>query len=89
MSEDKQPMQAPGDAEAAREEGARGAGGETGGGESGGGAYPNPHEPGTGKPDDGVMGHGGQTEIAYYGPGHLGDRRVGPDDAEEAAERAG
>ena len=35
--------------------------GRAGGGDSGGGAYPNPH---TGKaPKDGVLGHGGQTEI--------------------------
>jgi len=40
--------------------------GRVGGGESSGGAYPNPH---TGKEpaDHGFMGHGGQTEIDYYG----------------------
>lgn len=65
----------PGDHQAAEEEGARGAAGSTGAGESGGGAYPNPHE-GGGKPDDGVMGHGGQTDIAYRGPEQLGEQKV-------------
>ena len=43
-------------------------------GESQGGAYPNPH---TGKEAgqsgiDGFMGHGGQSEMGYHGPGQLG-----------------
>lgn len=47
-----------------------------GGGDSGGGAYPNPH---TGKPPEGggFMGHGGQTDISYYGTGQLGEKKVG------------
>lgn len=45
-----------------------------------GGAYPNPHtgktERGEGGNLSGVMGHGGQSEIAYHGPGHItGDDR--------------
>ena len=52
--------------------------GRSGGGESGGGPYPNPHtgkEPG----NDGFMGHGGQTEMPYHGPGQLGN-----EDADDA-----
>ncbi|MEG3163412.1 hypothetical protein U1701_02280 [Sphingomonas sp. PB2P19] len=46
--------------------------GRKGGGESDGGAYPNPH---TGKKPEGggFMGHGGQTEMAYYGGGQAGE----------------
>lgn len=48
-------------------------GGSTGGGQAGGGAYPNPHTGKEGKGDrDGYMGHGGQTEQPYHGPGQLG-----------------
>ena len=49
--------------------------GRSGGGDSGGGAYPNPHtgkKPGNG----GFMGHGGQTEMPYYGAGQLGEKAV-------------
>ena len=43
-----------------------------GGGESQGGAYPNPHT-GKKKPEnDGLMGHGGQSEMGYHGTGQLG-----------------
>ena len=46
-------------------------------GESQGGAYPNPHGR---KPDeereDGPMGHGGQSEMAYHGTGRLGEDEV-------------
>ena len=50
--------------------------GRSGGGDSGGGAYPNPH---TGqKPrDEGFMGHGGQSDMAYYGKGQLGEDKIG------------
>jgi hypothetical protein len=50
--------------------------GAKGGGQSGGGAYPNPH---TGKEGEegGYMGHGGQTDMAYYGKGRLGGKKVG------------
>ena len=52
--------------------------GSSGGGQAGGGAYPNPH---TGKEGDsdreGFMGHGGQTEQPYHGPGQLGDDEEG------------
>lgn len=39
-----------------------------GAGESGGGGYPNPQTGKTPK-NDGFLGHGGQTEIDYSGPG--------------------
>lgn len=38
-------------------------------GESAGGAYPNPQD-GKDEKQDGVLGHGGQTEIDYSGPDH-------------------
>lgn len=53
------------------------------GGESAGGAYPNPHsgkeERGESGKDagGGFMGHGGQTEMNYHGPGQLGDEDGG------------
>ncbi|MDX3901256.1 MAG: hypothetical protein QHC40_12230 [Sphingobium sp.] len=51
------------------------------GGESGGAPYPNPHDGQTSENDFGsTLGHGGQTEIAYHGPGHLGEKKVGDDD---------
>ena len=70
---DKQPMQAmpDRDAEARGADGVGDAPAKRGGGESGGGAYPNPHT-GKGKQDDvggGLMGHGGQSHVAYSGPG--------------------
>lgn len=43
------------------------------GSESQGGAYPNPH---TGK-EGTDKGHGGQSEIAYHGPGQMGENKVG------------
>lgn len=56
-------------------------GGETPGGQSAGAAYPNPYR---GKKGDGqfgtFMGHGGQSEIAYHGPGHRGQRAVDDDE---------
>lgn len=56
-----------------------GMGGDSPGGESAGAPYPH----GDRKPqnDPGSrMGHGGQTEINYHGPGHLGKTKVGDDD---------
>ncbi len=46
------------------------------GGQSKGADYPNAND---GKdPEQGsVMGHGGQTEMGYHGPGQLGDQKVG------------
>lgn len=54
--------------------------GRTEGGESGGGAYPNPH---TGKKPTGggFFGHGGQTEMAYYGGGQAGEGGDAPNAA--------
>ena len=77
-------MQASGGDGAARGDGVKAPKGEDigGAGESGGGAYPNPHD-GGGKPDDGFMGHGGQSEIAYHGPGQLGEDKV--DDRDNSA----
>ena len=49
-------------------------------GESGGGAYPNPHTGTEGSKDNNdpgsFLGHGGQSGIAYHGPGKLGDEPV-------------
>lgn len=83
---DQKPTPVPGDAEAAEQEGARGASGRTGGGESGGGAYPNPHAVDEGH-SQGFMGHGGQSDIAYHGPGQLGDEQVDDGDAPNSATR--
>lgn len=45
--------------------------------ESQGGAYPNPHKGTEGKkPIDGIMGHGGQSEIDYHGTGQLGETDI-------------
>ena len=64
---DKQPMQADGAASAKADEPGPGKGGA---GESGGGAYPNPHAGQS--PKDGVLGHGGQTEIDQkFDPGEV------------------
>jgi hypothetical protein len=38
-------------------------------GQSGGGAYPNPHNRGDADGNDGFMGHGGQSNMRYYGGG--------------------
>jgi hypothetical protein len=56
-----------------------GGGKGAGGGESGGGSYANPH---TGKEpkSDGIMGHGGQTEIDYSGPANPNAPTRGEDD---------
>lgn len=49
------------------------AGGRTGGGESGGGAYVEPDLV-KGEPNEGILGsHGGQSNMAYYGPGDAED----------------
>lgn len=57
-----------------------------GSGESGGGPYPNPHK-GKKPGKDGYMGHGGQTEQAYYGGSQLGERSVGDDENANSATR--
>jgi hypothetical protein len=46
-------------------------------GQSGGGAYPNPHTGKKGGAQEGWMGHGGQTDMAYHGSGRLGDKETG------------
>ena len=85
--DEEESMQAPGDAAAAENEGMRGAGGSQGAGESGGGAYPSPYAGKT--PKDGSMGHGGQTEIGYHGPGQLGDEETAEGDQPNSATKAG
>ena len=50
--------------------------GRSGGGDSGGGAYPNPHS-GKKPENGGFFGHGGQTDMAYHGPGQLGEEEEG------------
>lgn len=60
--------------------GGKGSEKQAGAGESGGGAYPNPHtgtEGDASNNDPGsFLGHGGQSEIAWHGPGNLGDEAV-------------
>jgi hypothetical protein len=48
-------------------------------GESDGGPYPNPHtgKGGSKRGPDRFMGHGGQTEQAYYGGQQLGREQLG------------
>ncbi len=48
------------------------------GGESGGGAYPNEAARGG---ENGFMGHGGQSEQSYSGPGDDEDTKAGGDNA--------
>ena len=50
----------------------------SGGGESGGGAYVNDAAKGG---EGGFMGHGGQSEQAYSGPGDEDDKDAGGDNA--------
>lgn len=49
------------------------------GGESAGAPYPHGHRKTDNDPGS-IMGHGGQTEIDYHGPGHLGSTNTGDDD---------
>ncbi len=49
---------------------------ESPGGESGGAPYPNPHHGKEGGSFGTFMGHGGQSDIAYHGSGHLGEKDV-------------
>lgn len=47
-------------------------------GQSGGGAYPSPHDKlENAEPEDTFMGHGGQSDMRYYGDGQLGSEEVG------------
>jgi hypothetical protein len=46
-------------------------------GQSGGGAYPNPHnDPDDADPEGGFMGHGGQSDMRYYGDGEPGSDSI-------------
>lgn len=85
MAEDKEPMEAGGTGGAGRaaanddDPAAAGRPDMQGNeGQSGGGAYPNPHnDPANGDPEDGFMGHGGQSDMRYYGDRQLGSDQVG------------
>lgn len=52
--------------------------GKKGGSESNGGGYPNPHrgKKPESKPET-IMGHGGQSKMAYHGTGQLGEEDTG------------
>ncbi len=81
-SDEKEPMQASGEKLADVDDGnppsAARPDMEENRGQSGGGAYPNPHnDPEDAKPEDGFMGHGGQSDMRYYGDGQLGSKQVG------------
>lgn len=82
MAKDKEPMQVPGngldETEADDPPSAGRPEMEENRGQSGGGAYPNPHnKPANEDPEDGFMGHGGQSDMRYYGDGQLGSKTVG------------
>ncbi|MCA1653542.1 MAG: hypothetical protein ABR588_11480 [Sphingomicrobium sp.] len=82
MVDDKHPMQADGEQLRTKDDRLESVGkpatrpaapGQTG--ESGGGPYPNPYTGQVSDPDgpDKFLGHGGQSEIEYHGPGEDGD----------------
>jgi hypothetical protein len=84
MADDKEPMQADGSDlgnEVANENDPPSAGRpdmEDNEGDSGGGPYPSPHnDPDNANPEGGFMGHGGQSDMRYYGDGQLGGEEVG------------
>jgi hypothetical protein len=85
MADEKEPMQADGAGgpgkEIANDDDPPSAGRpdmEHNEGDSGGGPYPNPHnDPENAKPEDTFMGHGGQSDMRYYGEGQLGSEDVG------------
>lgn len=97
MADDKQSMQADGSGTDPKTDGPDGngelasrRGGLSQTGESGGGAYPNPHSGKEGKGDgpEGFMGHGGQSDMEYYGDDRLGEKGVGNADPNSATEDA-
>lgn len=83
MADEKEPMQADGHdlKKVANENDPPSAGRpdmEDNQGDSGGGPYPSPHnDPDQAHPEDGFMGHGGQSDMRYYGDGQLGGEEVG------------
>jgi hypothetical protein len=85
MADDKEPMQASGDGDAAVDEGNPPSSGRPdmadNAGQSEGGAYPNPH---TGKDEGGFR--GGQSDAAYFGKGQLGEDKLGKTDNAPAEE---
>jgi hypothetical protein len=72
MADDKEPMQAAGPVPANDDDPAS-AGRpdmQDNEGQSGGGAYPSPHnDPANADPEGGFTGHGGQSDMRYYGDG--------------------
>lgn len=54
------------------------------GGESSGEAFPNAQS-GKSEKNDGVFGHGGQSDIAYHGSGQLGEEQTKPGNANAPA----
>lgn len=61
--------------------------GTTGAGDGNGGTYPNPHDGDA--PTDGIMGHGGQSDIAYHSTGQLGHEQVAGEENDNSATEAG
>ena len=84
MADDKEPMEAGGTSgagkAAANDDDPASAGRpdmQDNEGQSGGGAYPSPHnDPANADPEDGFMGHGGQSDNRYYGGGEPGTDRT-------------
>ena len=84
MADEKEPMQADGSElrkDIANENDTPSAGRpdmEDNAGDSGGGPYPSPHDDADkADPEDGFMGHGGQSDMRYFGNGQLGGEEVG------------
>jgi hypothetical protein len=85
MADEKKPMQADGTGgvgeEIAAEKSPAAAGRpdmQDNEGDSGGGPYPSPHnDPANAHPENTFMGHGGQSDMRYYGDGQLGPDEVG------------
>lgn len=88
MADEKEPMQADGAGgvgrEVANDDDPPSAGRpdmEHDEGQSGGGAYPNPHnDPANADPENRFMGHGGESDIDYYGDGEPGSDGIAEQD---------
>lgn len=79
MADDtKQPVQAAGQGGGSRRADEEIEGGRTGGGESGGGAYKDKDQVKGDPGNRGFTGHGGQSHIAYSGPGGEDDEGSNP-----------
>jgi hypothetical protein len=82
MTEQKQPMQADGEGSSLKDRESVPSAGRPdmneNAGQSGGGAYPHPkNDPEEAEPEDGFMGHGGQSDMRYYGGSQLGTEDIG------------